>query len=182
MKNFLGQAGQAMGCMSTFNMAGAAAEAYAVEHGGKLPEAATWQDDIQPYYQRLFDKYKAEFEGADKFIDGLLPSAAGDVFQCKNSDRTTGVAYNSDIAGKVLKDIKDPDRTVMFFETDTMGRNQAMAYKAMPNSKAPKWMNSSRDWIVWNVSGNSNPFETSSGGSRIEIRPDDALTPDKAGK
>ena len=89
------------------------------------------------------------------------------------------------MAGKKVADIKDPNKTVMFYETDKVGKNLAMKYAPLPKSNAPKLMNEQRDWIVYYIEGNDDPLKSSSSSSKsFTVTPDDALTPDaeKGGK
>ena len=83
---------------------------YANEHDGKLPEAATWCDDILPY---VLDR--------ENFS---CPAAAG--FEC-------AYAYNSDVAGQELpKDWQARREVVLLFESDLGVWNAAAPAADMP--------------------------------------------------
>lgn len=43
-------------CSINGDLARDAVLAYALDHEGKLPDAKSWQDDIKPYYERLYQK------------------------------------------------------------------------------------------------------------------------------
>jgi len=177
MKGFWGQLSSTAGCMATFEMTQNAAIAYSVEHDGKLPNVATWQDDIKPYYERLYKKMSTEVKDAE-MLKGFLPPAPGMPLECKGDGRSTGVAFNSNVGGKKISDFKDPTKTVTFFETDQVLKNLSMPYQAMPKSKKPKLMNEDREWIIYYIEGNTDPFETSNSTSNtFEMSPEDAMTP-----
>lgn len=176
-KGLFNEVSQAASCAGTFSVADNAVLAYAKEHNGHLPNAATWQDDIAPYYQRLYDKVKSE-----KLPKQMMPVAPGEPLQCVWGPRKTGLAFNTDVSGLEIAKIKDPDTTVLLFEADQTGTNLALKFKEMPKSKAPKVMNNERDWIVFYVSGNRNPYKSgSSTVSTVDLTPEDGLTPGKGG-
>ena len=180
VKNMIGQVSTTASCMAMFNMAHDATVAYSMEHGGKLPPADSWQKDIKPYYDRLNKKMAAEFEDAEMLKGFLPPSADGDLV-CTWEGKKTGISYNSEVAGKVMTSIQNPTTTVMFSETETHGFSQSGPYKAPPTSRAPKMMYNERDWIVWYIEGNKDPFESGSSSTKsIKITPEDAL-PSKDG-
>lgn len=175
MKGFWGQLSSTGGCVATFEMTHDATMAYVAEHNGKFPNAATWQEDTKPYYERLYNKMASEIKDTD-MLKGFMPPAPGEIQQCNNDGRITGVAFNTEVAGKKVSDFKDPTKTVTFFETDQAGKNLAMPYKEMPKSKAPKLMNEERDWIVYFIEGNKDPFDSTSS-TKIDIKSEDAMTP-----
>lgn len=170
-RNVMGEVTQTFSCVGMFEMSDNSLRAYALEHNGKLPQAATWQDDIAPYYQRLYDKMKTE-----KLPKSWLPPAPGEPLQCVWGQRKTGIAFNVQLSGKELKKIDQPTKTPVVFEVDKVGTNLAEVFVEQPKSKAPKVMYNDRDWIVYYVEGNKNPFETSkSGSASFELKPEDAL-------
>ena len=118
---------------------------YTDEHDGKLPAAATWQTDLAPYVQKQLSKMK---EGNPfKTMD-----ANGD-WGCSDKDvLTSGFAFNSELSGKKLSEIKDR-QTVMVFEIDKVGRNQSMPYKPQDPSHSPTIFGKQRGWYFLNVSG-----------------------------
>ena len=179
IKGFWTQLSSTGGCVATFEMTQESMMAYADEHNGKLPNAKTWQDDIKPYYDRLYKKMAEEVKDVE-MLRGFLPPAPDSPLQCDNDGQVTGVAFNSEMSGKKLSDVKSPTTTVTLFESDQTGHNLAMPYKELPKSKAPKLMNEKRDWIIYYVEGNKDPFDSSSSSNTsIKISREDALTPKK---
>lgn len=177
MKGVWGQVSSTAGCVGTFELSHTAAIAYSKEHGGRLPSADKWQAEIKPYYDRLYTKMSKEFEDVSAF-KGFLPSRSDEVLQCKWEGRVTGIAYNAAVAGKLLKDFKEPTKTVMFFETDESAKSLTRLYKEMPKAQAPKIMYNDREWIVYYLEGNKDPFKTSgSTTTTFELTPEDALPP-----
>jgi hypothetical protein len=164
-------------CTVMFEMSQKAALAYAKEHNGLLPDASKWEQEIAPYYERLYNKMADEVKGV-WILQDSLPPAPGSDLQCKWNGRVTAIAMNQALSGAKLAAIKEPTKTVLFFETDRTGKNLAMKYVPMPKSTAPKLLNEERDWIVYYIDGNKNPLDSSSSSSKsIEITTDDALTP-----
>ncbi len=133
-------------CSMAFQGVGQGLQKYAAAHDGKLPKAETWQDDVRTFYkQSMMPKGQAgPFE--------QMP-AEGD-WGCKESDGTmTGMAFNSDLSGKKISDIKDPYQTTMLFETERPSANQHEKYKARPFETSPKMFGKHRGWLHSSVSG-----------------------------
>lgn len=170
-KSVFGEVTQTFSCMGMFEMTDNSLRAYAMDHKGKLPNAETWQDDIAPYYQRLYAKVRSE-----KLPSSMLPPSPGEPLQCVWGKRTTGVAFNVELSGKEIAKLQNPEKTPVIFEVDRTGTNLALPYSEKPKTKAPKVMYNDRDWIVYFVKGNKNPFESSSSSSSsFELKPEDAL-------
>jgi hypothetical protein len=74
---------------------------YAEDHSGRLPQASRWVDAVQPYIK-------------DRRVFGCPSNPA--------SGRV-GYGFNASLSGKRLRDIRDPDRTVMVFEAASPGAN-----------------------------------------------------------
>lgn len=139
------------GCMLTTKSAQQALNSYALEKGA-YPKAETWQDDIKEHYNRAmaqFTKEEAPFP---------IPKAE-DTWTCQPGDKPTGLAYNSDLAGKKPADIKDKYKTVIIFETDKAGRNLHEKYSPKPKSTSPTIMGAPRGWIFVNIEGEVDGFE-----------------------
>ena len=160
VKNELGPMVQ---CAVGFNMAGKAIKAYAADHGGVLPKAASWQDDVRPYYVKEMAKEKDNPFG-EMPADGM--------WGCSFKGTSTGLAYNSDIAGKKLADIKDPNTTALVFEIEKPSLNAHESYKPRDKASGPKIFGDARGWIVVNVSGNDLQFKAGKDSSLgpIEIK------------
>lgn len=171
----MGQVSSTASCMAMFNITHDAAIAYSLEHGGKLPPAESWQSDIKPYYDRLHTKMSKEFEEAAA-LKGFLPPKSDSELSCQWEGKSTGLTYNSDVAGKIVSSISNPTTTVMFFESESRGMNQFAPYKSPPKSRAPKMMYNERDWIIWYIEGNKDPFDSASTSTKtVKISPEDAL-------
>ncbi|MCW5937422.1 MAG: hypothetical protein KIT11_08965 [Fimbriimonadaceae bacterium] len=163
--------GSTAGCMSSFELHQKALLAYAEEHKGRLPAAATWQTDTEKYYARLRQKFEKEEMPSD-----WLPPAAGEVAECKWKGQTTGVAFNIALSKAVVAEIKDPTKTPLVFEVPTAKLNQSLKYEELNAHEAPKLFMNKRDWIVYYIEGNKDPFESSSSSKRsFRVTIDDAL-------
>jgi hypothetical protein len=89
-------------CISNVKNLALAAQMWSWDHGGRLPNAATWADDFKSY----------------------LPDRA-DVLKCAGDQSGARCSYamNAALSGKVLEDIADPESTVLFYETARPGDN-----------------------------------------------------------
>ena len=127
------------------------ASEYAKAHDGKLPPAATWQDDIAPYY--LIDKTGKKIPSVP-ILDFGNPSrdlgCAADA-----GSPATGMAFNSDLAGKTVTEAYKTPGQILLFEVPQTGRNIARPYKR-PTGTTPLVMGKPRDWLTVPVSGNLN--------------------------
>jgi hypothetical protein len=95
-------------CSQRLNRLVDAARAYAKAHDGRLPEAATWTDDLEPLVAKPND-------GASAFA---CPAV-------RDADCT--YAINPALAGKNMKDLVNWRRLVLFVETGACPRNHALA-------------------------------------------------------
>jgi hypothetical protein len=146
-------------CVLAYQQVPAAIEEYAKENGGKLPPAEKWNDVIRPYYVK---QTKGQREVMSmKFMD---PNGE---WGCPEVPNKTGMAYNLDVAGKKLADIKDKS-TVLLFESTKTGRNLAAKYTPQPFEKSPFAFQTKerRGWIV--VTVDSQMYFIDKDGKRIE--------------
>lgn len=140
--------GPIAGCGMGFDNVRSALEAYAAKNEGKLPPAATWQDDVRPFLVEVLKKSKNELEGIVPEID------PGGSWGCKDGKGgLTGMAFNSELAGKKVADIKNPETTVLLFEVPTIKANQSLAYAEPPEAKRPMMMGKPRPFIKLHVKG-----------------------------
>lgn len=138
-----------IGCAIGFEEARQATFAYAQAHKGMLPKAETWQDDIRPYFAKVAAKNADE----RNMLGGFKPQ--GD-WVCQNADGpTTGIAFNSSLAGKKLAEIPDKDQTILFFEVPKTGANLHEPYVERSDDDSPKLMGKPRGWINMAVEGDA---------------------------
>ncbi len=126
-------------CMMNYSAVQKGMDEYAQANNGKLPPAATWQNDLKPYVEKSLAKLKKE-AGPFKVMD-----VNGD-WGCTTGETKTGMAYNTEIAGKTLEDVR-AKALVTVFETPQIGRNQALKFEELPRSSSPKLMGNPRGWI-----------------------------------
>ena len=116
-------------CMFNFQDAQKGVLLYASEHGGKLPNAETWQDDVR-------EDYRKSMRPKDQAPFGEM-SPDGD-WGCKDPNGTlSGMAFNSDLSGKQLNDIKDQVTTIMLFEAAHPSKNLHQPYKPQDFLSSP---------------------------------------------
>ncbi len=136
-----------VGCSITFGNVQHAITDYATAHDGKLPNAATWETDIKPYYQTQVAKHAKEQQM-------FAPGASNGALGCSNDDSTiTGISFNKALSGKKLGEIKDPFDSVLIFEVPIAGTNLNSEYKPQPYETSPQMFNKRRGWYVAKVSG-----------------------------
>lgn len=136
-------------CVANFELLQESARDYAKEHDGKLPDAKTWQKDVIKYYKARYMKEYANASGEVmgfklefKQFDEKTP------FSCQNPhDPPTGFAYNSDLSGKKIADVKDPSTTYVFFEIEKVELSHSEPYKARDPKLSPRMIDNRRDWI-----------------------------------
>jgi hypothetical protein len=121
---------------------------YADDHGGKLPDAKSWQDEVKPYFAKLAEQQTKRV----KFIGTLDPNG---LWGCKDETGPgmSGFAFNSDLSGKKIADIPNKEEAIVLFEVDKPAMNLNMPYKDQPIANSPKIMGSPRGWIKVTVSG-----------------------------
>ena len=185
-QNMIGQISPMIGCMITSEMVDNSIKAYTLDHKGKFPNAAKWEDEIAPYYKRLYEKNAKEMDEMRKvpMVGGMFETQKpGETFQCGKGTNATGFAFNSDLSGVDKATITSPTRTPLFFEVKEVKRNNALKGDQLPTGAPPKIMNDTRDWIVYYVDGNKNPFESSGSSSSsdfdFDFDPEDARDPAK---
>lgn len=149
-------------CMFNYQDAQKAMLKYASAHGGKLPNAATWQDDIR-------EDFRASMTPKQQLGPFQEMSPDGE-WGCKDPDGVmSGMAFNSDLSGKKLGDIKDQVTTIMIFETAHPGKNLHESFKQKDFESSPKTIGGApRGWIQVPVNG--APLMISKSGQTVPIR------------
>lgn len=134
---------------------------YSQDHGGKLPPAAKWMDEVRPYYKKIIAR-APDKDGQKVF--GFMPAEG--TWSCSDgSGGQTGMAFNSDLSGKKVADIKNPSRTYLVFETKSPAPNLNQKFEELPKDQSPKIFNSARGWIKVPVQG-----DVKTGNSTTRIR------------
>ncbi|MBS1716335.1 MAG: hypothetical protein JSS72_01230 [Armatimonadetes bacterium] len=136
--NMWGKVSGVISCSVGFEQAGSAMSRY-VKDKGKYPDAAKWQDEIEPYFKNMGEK-NVPFK----------TWKAGEVWTCTDANsQTTGIAFNPALGGKDAKGV-DPSMVVLF-EVGTTGRNQHPEYGKQSKASAPTIMGEHRDWLTVKV-------------------------------
>lgn len=135
-------------CSQRFEDVREAIRLYAKEHDGTLPNAATWQDDVKGYLKDIPDRMNSEGRMKLRKLEpeGIWGCAAGD-------QKWTGMAFNSELSGKKITDVKNPEQTVLVFEIPEPKRNANLPYKAPPVEKSPMVLGEHRPWFRIPVEG-----------------------------
>jgi len=133
------------GCMITAKAGQQALNAYALEKG-TYPKAESWQTDIKDHYERALATYKKEgmpFELA----------TATEAWKCDRGSKPTGFTYNTDVAGKKPSEIQDKYKTVLLFESKSVGINQSAKYSPLPMESSPTIIGAPRGWMFIHIEG-----------------------------
>jgi hypothetical protein len=133
-----------IGCVTTFEQARSGLVQYAHDHEGKLPNAETWQDDIQKYFQRA----ARDLEGVPIAVEQADPAG---IWTCKFGNPPTGIAFNAEHSGALLTELSPGE--VLLFEVDEPRRNAHEVYKKRPRETSPKFFGEHRGWITMPVQG-----------------------------
>jgi hypothetical protein len=143
---------------------------YVKAHDGVFPKAETWQDDIRPYLKKELTNVSSHSQ--DPFHMFISPNAQS--WPCDTTKgKETGLAYNSDLSGKKLSGVKDPETTVLIFETPTPKANDSQPYKKLNDATAPKAFGTVRGWATIPIEGgpliSGQRTRVRSGGSGFQV-------------
>lgn len=134
-----------VGCSVGFVEAQQAMIQYADAHGGRLPKAQTWQDDIRPFFEKVDKNSGVPLKSAKVF------PANGDWVCTDEKNTRTGIAFNSKLSGAKISEILDPSTTPMLFEVERTGTNLSEPYRFRRQDLAPLVLGEHRTWIVMYV-------------------------------
>lgn len=136
-------------CAANFEAVQRAILDYASANGGKLPKAASWQDDVRKYLK--VDKDFEELKDSPFEWEAITPD--GEWCCNVSGEQKTGICFNEELSGKKLSDIQNPMDTVLVFEIDKPLRNAHQKYVERPQESSPKIFGEHRDWFWAPVSG-----------------------------
>lgn len=168
-----GGVGAMTGCLLAYDGIYKGLEDYAKEHDGKLPPAESWQVELKPYYEKYVT---AKAEKMENPLFEIAVAKADEPWGCVQGGKLiSGMAYNSDVAGKVLADLPNKAETVLVFEIKDPAMNANMAYAAQPYDaspvlKAPNNEADNRGWLELTADGETSLMGKS--GKRNEVNAD----------
>lgn len=139
------------GCMLEATALRDALVNYANRHQGRLPSGETWTSDIREEFLRR----RTELISLDLTLRGqkdLKWSPDAGPWGCDNKGRLQAFQFNADLAGSDLNSIKNPQKTVLVFETPNT-TNQTLKYERRGDRTQPEVLGQLRDWIVIPVVG-----------------------------
>ncbi|MCH7905145.1 MAG: hypothetical protein IH944_11375 [Armatimonadetes bacterium] len=196
MRGVMGSIMPTFGCTITGDMVTKATLAYAIEHDGRLPNAETWQDDIAPYYERLYAINAAELEEIPDVLGmDFKVSPPGQPFECDwKEGPDTGFVFNEEFSEVLVDDIENPRSVILIFESSKYGYNAS----GNPDDRTgdPPDMvvmgdRESREWFDFDATGHGDLLDSLNADFDMEIsiedalsdpgsEPDDAVEPDEA--
>lgn len=131
------------GCMMNFQDARDSVVNYAREHNGKLPNAATWQTEVKPYYAKVIAKVEDRGPLKTMAVDGE--------WGCDKVN--TGMAFNSNLSGKPIDKLPDGDDGILLFEVPARKMNANEPYKYRGKEGSPMIKDKHRGWIRIRATG-----------------------------
>ena len=179
-RSAMGLGGSMMGCAMNGDMARKAVLAYALDHNGQFPAAENWQDEVRPYYERIYNKLMDEpgFREINNMMNIDL-AEPGTPLDCSFGGKTkSGFSFKSLLGGKLKADF--PDTTVVIFETTTPAYNQS-GDPAQRSTETPKMFGDKRPWMDFMISGESDFGDSSNTEMDFDIKPEDGLPPERQG-
>lgn len=141
---------------------------YAKEHNGKLPKAATWQEDLRPYVKKAIARMKED--GPPEQMGIEIMNADDDKWGCKTGKEgeMTGMYFNDDVSEMKIDDLESKYATPIIFEAPTAVKNGHRKYEKLDENTSPTFMGERRGWVIvtWDdVDG----FNTGSGGRNVRF-------------
>ena len=167
-----------MSCAINGELATNAVLAYALDHEGQFPNAENWQDDVMPYYERLYDKSGEVFSSEEMpSFFSFEVAEPGAILTCNASgDNQTGFAFNSELSGLNYEDVEDPRATILVWETKTPAYNASGAPTGRSDDDpALKLFGETRSWMDFLVSGDIRTSEGVDMDFDLNIDPEDGL-------
>jgi hypothetical protein len=131
-------------CALGFEEVARAMKAYTDEHGGKFPKADKWQDELRPYFvkQLALD----EDDGA-KMFGTFDPDGVWSCKEDSSGGTMTGIAFNTELSGKNVKDIQNKRTTYILFEVPKTGMNLHDTYTQLSETSSPRIFGQPRGWF-----------------------------------
>ncbi|MCU0317123.1 MAG: hypothetical protein MUC92_11075 [Fimbriimonadaceae bacterium] len=133
------------------------------KESGKFPDAETWQTSIKAELERMAGNME-ELPPVLKGM-GIRPISASEPLVCMTGAQTTGIAYNSEIAGKAFGEV--PQDAVVVFEVKESALNQSKAWGGGPSGTAPPFMGQPRSWMSIRLNKDSPDIQTGTTGRRL---------------
>lgn len=151
------------GCVMDGQMIQESFQAY-YDKNGKYPEAKTWKEDIKPFFAAA-RKNSKEFKDIANSPIKFKTSDLDGVWGCYSisEKRINPFFYNSDIAGKKLGDLKNPDSIILIFEKPD-ATNGAEPYVVTKTRSNDRVFGQPREWLVIPLIGEiKNSYKSGAG-------------------
>ncbi len=138
----------------------------AEKNGGALPSTEDWKDLVASEFLAGRDQLVAADTSLPRIPDPDAKwSDPQGVWGCQiGSMRIHAYAYNSDLAGKKLSEIKDPEKSVLVFESSET-TNKALPYRLRLDRTEPRVLGELRNWITVPVKGDAKDLMNPGSGS-----------------
>jgi hypothetical protein len=147
-----------VGCEVTFEALHESIKEYAEEHKGKLPSAEKWQDEMKPYLAKnLGAQVKKVNEEGVGWIMKVMDVEKDWGCYYPNSEKMTGIAFNSALSGKKVDDIESKSTTVILFEIKSPQKNATQKFERLNPDESPKIGDDARGWyeVTWEGSSST---------------------------
>lgn len=112
---------------------------YAEMNNGHLPRADTWMDDLQPYLVKTYNATQNSMRSS-LILDGD--------WGCKlDTGHQTGMAFNTELSGMAIKDIRDVKNVILLYEIENPKRNANGVYPPTDRPERPTTNWKRRQWL-----------------------------------
>ena len=129
---------------------------------GSFPDAESWQEDIASYYNKRADKIRNEMNDAGPFKSIIQVQDIANALTCNKQNPTTGIYFNSELAGKKWEDFKDKTDMVLLFEDTGSDKNGSRLFKARTGDSDATIFGEKRPWFEFTL---GEEFESMNQGS-----------------
>jgi hypothetical protein len=145
-------------CGMTLGFTEEAVNAY-VAKNGHYPDSEKWQDEIQPFYAEIEQKFSKKLESKknENLKNFFKIPKANEPLVCKTGEVVTGFAFNDELSGKKPDDIKDKS-TVVLYEVLNPAKNAHGKYNPAEAFSGPEIFGTKRDRLTTSISGGKAEF------------------------
>lgn len=144
------------------------------DKNGSFPKSEKWMDDIEPFMKYGANEELKELKNSP-MGDTVRPIAKGEPWGCSATEtKAYAFAYNANLAGKKMADIKDTSSEVLVFESsEAPKRNLAKPYAKPAGDPEPKLMGNAREWMRAPIRGEiiGSTTSSSTGGVKVSTTP-----------
>ena len=145
-----------VGCGINLEQAAYSIRDYAKDHNGMLPKASDWQDEVRSYVIKRGERKSHK----DNPFGTMNPNKPYGCQPSGDAQHGSGIAFNSDLSGKKLDDVKDT-QTILVYEIEAPAANASGPYKDRGETAPPFFAGAKREWLTVDVHGHLHGMDSS---------------------